>query len=881
MRRLATMPVLLAFLAFTLLASGRSLPAHAAGSATMPLATPAYAVQMLGINDSNDLLLWQTSNPAGTFQNLGPLGIADPDATGILGMTLRPSTGQVYLLTSNLRIGILNPVTRQVSLLTPGSLPISAGSDTPVVPMAIDPVTDVIRILGDDNQNYRVSPVTGLLLGTDSPLDRDCPWTTMAASRPFRGGTPSTLYTLDTTCPELGHLGGLNGAPPPPASGQSFSLGGVIFPDTTAFIFQGFLSFPPGTQAATVGYLVTYEFDADAGPAHFVYSLPVTGSAPYTATRLGQLPVEETACGCGVIVASVVLPTGVLEMAMPQVSVSETAGSVTVNVSRLAGSWDTTTVTWTTQNGTAQAGVDYVAGGGTLTFPQGETSQAITVAIINNPAGTGNRFFDIVLTGVSANTNAGSSLATRVTIIDASPALVAFAGPGFSVLESAGTASVKVLRTGNSSLAGSVAFATSNGTAAAGIDYVATSGTIPFTPGQTAAFIQVPLIPNPAIDNKTFLVTLSAPSAGFSLGPVNPTTVTIVDDLSPPTMQWTSPAVSVAETAGFVTVPVSRLGSLVGTSTVQYATADGSAVAGRNYTATSGTLQFLPGVASLPVTVPILFDPDLAGNVDFTISLSNATGGGTGTPVTTRITILDPGSVPLVQFGAASVSVAEGSAAVTLPLTRLGNLQDTTAVQWATRDGTALAGVNYVAASGTATFLPGQNQSSITVTLLEEGPFTPSKTFFVDLGAVTAGKRGVPSTVAVTIVDPSAPPVLRFAAAEYRTSEASGQVLAVVQRLGNTATPVTVSFATQDGTARAGIDYVATSGTLDFAAGQASAIIAVTLINHPEPQTVAFRIVLAGPTGGAILGSPDVAIVQILPMHSRMPVLFRAWSGGW
>ena len=72
--------------------------------------------------------------------------------------------------------------------------------------------------------------------------------------------------------------------------------------------------------------------------------------------------------------------------------------------------------------------------------------------------------------------------------------------------------------------------------------------------------------------------------------------------------------------------------------TVHFATADGTAVAGRDYTATSGALTFAPGQTQLQITVSILADPALTGDEMFFVDLSgpsNATladsGRGTGT----------------------------------------------------------------------------------------------------------------------------------------------------------------------------------------------------------------------------------------------------------
>ncbi len=62
------------------------------------------------------------------------------------------------------------------------------------------------------------------------------------------------------------------------------------------------------------------------------------------------------------------------------------------------------------------------------------------------------------------------------------------------------------------------------------------------------------------------------------------------------------------------------------TITVNYSTADGTAIAGKNYTAQSGVLTFAPGVTSQTVTVPVLGDGLADPNESFTLNLSSPVG---------------------------------------------------------------------------------------------------------------------------------------------------------------------------------------------------------------------------------------------------------------
>src|SRR6185436_2800878 len=89
-------------------------------------------------------------------------------------------------------------------------------------------------------------------------------------------------------------------------------------------------------------------------------------------------------------------------------------------------------------------------------------------------------------------------------------------------------------------------------------------------------------------------------------------------------------------------VKVTRTGDVSSALSVNYSTADGTAIAGSDYTAASGTLNFAPGELSKTVFISII-DDNLFENADetFTFNLSNPTGGALLTSPTSTITIID------------------------------------------------------------------------------------------------------------------------------------------------------------------------------------------------------------------------------------------------
>jgi hypothetical protein len=94
-----------------------------------------------------------------------------------------------------------------------------------------------------------------------------------------------------------------------------------------------------------------------------------------------------------------------------------------------------------------------------------------------------------------------------------------------------GTLALTVLRKGSTAGAASVAYATRNGTALAGSDFTATSGTLSFDPGQVSNTVHVTLSNDAAAEsNEVFYVDLSAPSAGFAVGIKGKAAILVQDD---------------------------------------------------------------------------------------------------------------------------------------------------------------------------------------------------------------------------------------------------------------------------------------------------------------------------------------------------------------
>jgi uncharacterized delta-60 repeat protein len=207
--------------------------------------------------------------------------------------------------------------------------------------------------------------------------------------------------------------------------------------------------------------------------------------------------------------------------------------------------------------------------------------------------------------------------------------LVQFASPAFTVHEQDGQATVTVTRSGDPSGEVTVHYATANGTAIAGVDYTAAAGTLTFGPGQQSQSFSIPVTDNHfAGAARTLNVTLSDPGRGSVLGQLNTADVSIIKD-SPNPLQFSAAAYAVHKSGGSVTITVTRIGDSDTSVTVAFATANGTAMAGVDYTAVSGVLTFSPGDSSKTFTVAVNDNGRLTGDSTVNLALSSPTGAGT------------------------------------------------------------------------------------------------------------------------------------------------------------------------------------------------------------------------------------------------------------
>jgi len=585
---------------------------------------------------------------------------------------------------------------------------------------------------------------------------------------------------------------------------------------------------------------------------------------------------------------------GIIQFSGAAYTVNEPAtGSVNavITVTRSAGTAAGVAVDYAVGDSTAIAGRNYTATSGTLVFAAGQTALTFVVPILHDPTPTGNIAATLTLSNPLSFGGApvllGTPSVATLNIVDFEPA-VAFTSPTFTVTERTAAGTITLRRIGTASVPFTVDFAASNGTGVAGVDYQATATTVTFPAGTTAKTVTVPILNNTvAVGARTVTLTLSNPSPLVRIAAPNPATLTIGEDDVAGVMQFSQATYTAREPSGgpgSAVVTVTRSGGAASNVTVDYAVSDNTAIGGTHYTPTAGTLTFGAGQTSLTFAVPLLNDGAPTGDVVADLTLSNPGGGGAlGARSTAQLKILDTEAT--VRLSSTTYSVIEGGpASVVVERTGPAGLPGSVIVSYATSDGTAVAGTDYRATSGNLTFSPGVSRLAFTVPTIGDVRQNGSRSFSVVISVAggTAGAVAVtPSIATVTIQDNDLAGELNFFGSPYHSSEFGTVNLSVRRASTAVAGPVTVAYTTVDGTAVAGVNYVAKSGVLTFPAGVTAVGLSISILaNTRDDGDRTFTVVLSAPTGGATLGATSSATIVIADDDAGGVIQFSASSFG-
>jgi len=330
------------------------------------------------------------------------------------------------------------------------------------------------------------------------------------------------------------------------------------------------------------------------------------------------------------------------------------------------------------------------------------------------------------------------------------------------------------------------------------------------------------------------------------------------------------------------------------TVTVRYATAGGTATPGSDFTAVSGTLTFTPGQTVQTVAVPIVRDLVAEATETFTVGLTSPAGA-TLARTSAIGTILDddtvtPPPTPSVTINnAAQTEGNSGTATLRFTVTLSAAASSPVTVIYATANGTATAGSDYTAKSGTVTFAPGQTAQIIDVTILGDTIVEPNETFLVRLtsasGATIATSQAIGTIVNDDISQPTLPTLTIAGASIAEGNSGTRNLVFTVSMSKSSTSAVTVRYATANGTATAGSDYNAASGTITFAPGTTTRTITVSVLGDTAVEAnETFSVALSSPSGATIAtGTASGTILNDDQPPAQAPVVLAVrddWGAG-
>lgn len=309
---------------------------------------------------------------------------------------------------------------------------------------------------------------------------------------------------------------------------------------------------------------------------------------------------------------------------------------------------------------------------------------------------------------------------------------------------------------------------------------------------------------------------------------------------------------------------------------VSYATADGTAIEGSDYTASDGTLTFQPGTTFLTIEVATLTDDTAESDEGFSVNLGDPVGATLEDAVATG-TIRDLAGLgddlPELSIADAPPAVEGGTAEFVVTLR--GARDHVVTVFYATADGTARGELDYTPAVGTLRFEPADTTYTvpIRVSILDDETLEETEDFTVALsgpvgarladgtgrGTITDDDEGKLSALSI---DDAAP------VTEGRTARFSVRLSAAVDRT------VTVAFATADGTARAGSDYVEAGGTLTFPPGTTHRTVeVVTRQDEIVESEESFTVTLSDPAGAGLEDDTGSGTIEDDDFMEGLPAL--------
>ena len=495
------------------------------------------------------------------------------------------------------------------------------------------------------------------------------------------------------------------------------------------------------------------------------------------------------------------------------------------------------TFEWSTVDGTATAGSDYVAvTGATATIPAGSTSASFTVDVYGDTEVEANEWFSVVITNpVGATYASGGNPSGSILDDDTPPALNVYSDS--SVYEGdSGTTAMTFGVWLSRSVDYDVTFewSTVDGTATAGSDYVAVTGATATIPaGRTdAELFTIDVYGDTEVEaNEWFSVVITNPVGATYAAGGNPSG-SILDDDTPPTLSVYGSSVDEGDSG---TTPMTFRGYLSRSVdydvTFEWSTVDGTATAGSDYVAVTGATATIPAGSWAEFTVDVYGDTEAEDDEWLQVVITNPVGATYASGGNPSGSILDDEP----ELALADVAITEGddgTSTLRFTPTLSETFYEDVTFTWRTQNGSATAGSDYVAVLSTPVTIPaGSLSTTLEVTVNGDTLYEADESFWVVISSLVNATFADDGTATGTITNDDDPPAISVD--DVTITEGDSGTTALVFTLSLDAVsglPASVDVATADGTATtADADYVALSETVTIPAGWTTATLPVTI----------------------------------------------------
>lgn len=526
-------------------------------------------------------------------------------------------------------------------------------------------------------------------------------------------------------------------------------------------------------------------------PAHGTIVVPnpsgAQGTQIVTYTHNGDSATSDTfpledGRGDTITVNITITPSLSASIAVSPASRNEDSGAAFTYTVTLSQSSSSATTVNLSRSGTATSGTDYTGAPNSVVVPANATTATFSVTPVADTTVEANETVVISVVSGSGYAIGSPSSATATIVNDDFPTASITVSPASVPEDGAANLIYTVTLDQAAQSAVSIAFNV-GGSATSGSDYAAVSSPLTIAAGQISGTITI----NPTADatiepDETVVISLAAGS-GYSVGSPNSAIGTIAND-DQPTLSINDVSVNEGNAGtsnATFTVSLSQPAGAGGVS-FDIATADGSATAGVDYVASSLTGQTIPaGSSGATFTVLVNGDTLSEPNETFFVNVSNVSGAGVS-DAQGQGTIVNDDALPSLSIDDVSVNEGNsGTTTATFTVTLSAASGQTVSVNYASADGTATAGSDYVARSGTLTFAPGTTAQGVAITVNGDTAVEPNETFSVALSGVSnasiaraTGTGTIINDDAVVTVGPASLPSATAGSAYSQNLSASG-----------------------------------------------------------------------------------------------------------